>query len=39
MVGFDVWLPPMSDVENEVSRPSDVLDPEDCVWLDRTTLV
>lgn len=39
MVGFDVWLPPMSDVENEVSRPSDVLDPEDYVWLDGTTLV
>ncbi|PMD19138.1 hypothetical protein NA56DRAFT_706191 [Hyaloscypha hepaticicola] len=29
----------MSDVENEVSRPSDVLDPEDYVWLDGTTLL
>jgi hypothetical protein len=38
-VGFDVWLPPMSDVGSEDSRPADVLDPDDCAWLDGTTSV
>ncbi len=36
---FDVWLPPMSDVESEDSGPADVLDPEDCAWLDGSTSV
>ncbi len=38
-VGFNVWLPPMSDVESEDSRPADVLDVEDCAWLDGATSV